>query len=104
MSPTSITLPLDAVATLPIILLDQFGRPYPPDAAAVLSSGDPTVFSAAIGVAADGAPAAVVTPIAVGSATLSFTDDVATVSLPVVVSVAAPSSASFGDPSFAPKS
>lgn len=88
--PESYSMPDDAVATVPLIFKDQFGRKVPPPGGGTVSSSDASV---AVALAADGG-SVTLTPTGDATATIAYSnaalnDDLAlSVTSPVASSVA----------------
>jgi hypothetical protein len=94
-----ITLPIDEIATIPVVIDDQAGRPVAIPAGGSASIDNTAVATVAL--SADGSTITV-TPVGTGSCNLTYSNGSLTASAAVSVVLPAPSAASFGTPTLAP--
>jgi hypothetical protein len=95
MSTIVFTIPTDAIVTVPIVFVDQVGRPI-----AVPAGGTVAIDNSAIAMpslSADGGTLTI-TPVAVGSANVTYTNGGVSLSAGVTVITPVASAASFGQP------
>jgi len=92
---STLTLPTDAIATIPVLFTDQIGRPTAIPAGGAVSID--TTAVAVVGLTGDGS-AVVVTPVAVGTATILYSNGALSAPLGLVVVTPSATTASFGTP------
>jgi hypothetical protein len=91
---STFTLPTDAIATIPVLFTDQIGRPTAITAGGTVSIDNTAVATAVL--SSDGSDV-IVTPVAVGTANLVYTNGaLATLPLGIVVVTPSASAVSFG--------
>jgi hypothetical protein len=102
---SSLALPADAVARVPLVFVDQFKRPAALTTALLTAASlafDSTVFSAVL--AADGLSVTVTPVVTTGSGTVTYTNGPLTASLSVEISAPVVTSVDFdaADATFTP--